>query len=248
MNQTEQNHQQSTGKTGPANGSGCPEPVQAKPGLSRRMLLRFYDYRQSHKEHPFLALALAALVLLVGFVANDAYTSAKGLIWKDTGQLADLAKQQKQEFAALKTQLSQIGSSIGEDDRAAFRSVRNAVESIENTNAGLIQQLVLAKHENETLRKVSQQTAGVSGGYDFILTEGSGVRLDATTVLGVRYVQSRDVSVSLTSAAAAEPVNESLASGQSLAYRSASGQACKVSLLSINDADIGTASFAVGCT
>ncbi|CAN5311432.1 hypothetical protein BH11PSE14_BH11PSE14_03870 [soil metagenome] len=248
MTQNKLRHPLSPTKSGPADGGNVPEDAQAKFGWTRRQLVKFFDYRESHKKHPFLALTLAAFVLLVGFIANDVYIRAKGMIWKGTDHLAELAKEQKQAFAELKNQLGQLSSSINADDRAAFRSVRNAVDAMENTNVGLIQQLVLAKQENETLRKVSQQTAGVSGGYDFILTEGSGIRLDATTVLGVNRVSPTWATVNLTSASAAEPVRKDLQNGESLAYRSASGKACKVSLLSTNSADVGSASFAIGCT
>lgn len=248
MKQVEQKDPQTIGQPGFTEVSSGPEPGQAKPGWIRSRLMRFYEYRQSHKEHPFLAMTLAGLVLLVGFVSNDAYTSLKGLIWKKTDHLTELAEEQRKAFADLRADLGQISSSISEGDRAAFRSVRSAVEAIENTNAGLIQQLVLAKQENETLRKASQQAVGVSGGYDFILAERSGVRLDATTVLGVTNVAGGYVGVNLTSAKSEKSVRESLQSGESIAYSSASGQACKVSLLSVNNADIGTASFAIGCT
>ena len=100
----------------------------------------------------------------------------------------------------------------------------------------------------QTLRNVAQRTAGVSGGYDFILAEGNGVRIDDSTVLGVSSVHNGYAIVNLTSASSDRAVKESLRNGESVAYVSAKGQACKLSLLSINNADVGTASFAVGCT
>lgn len=233
----------------PAADAGNAPPDAVRKGLFKRMLLRFYDYRDSHREHPYLALVLAGFVLLVGFIANDAYTSVKGYIWKGEDHLATLAKEQKEAFADLKENLGQLRASIGNDgDRTLFSSVQNAVESMANTNAGLIQQLALSKRENAALSKASQQKGGVSGGYDFILAEDTGIRLDATTVLGMQTVNPNFVHVSLTALGAPEAVDETLRSGQSLAYQNASGQSCKVSLLSINDAEVGSASFANGCS
>ena len=123
--------------------------------------------------------ALAWILLAVaGFLLNDAYSWARDKAMDKPDYLQELARDQEQQFKALKDSLGKISSSIDSGDRAAFKQVKDAVSAMGDTNASLIQQLVLAKQENETLRRIAGDKAGVSGGYDFILAEGSGIRVD----------------------------------------------------------------------
>lgn len=192
--------------------------------------------------------AVWVLLAVLGFLLNDAYSAARDWATNKPNYLTALAEQQDKEFAALKDSLNQISNSISSSDREAFRQVRDVVTSIEKTNAGLIQQLALAKQENETLRKITSQDAGVSGGYDIILTEGAGLRIDATTTLGLTHVGATGVHINLTSAGVDQARTVALAPGASLAYQNASGNPCKLSLLSFKDGTGGSASFAMGCT
>lgn len=138
-------------------------------------------------------------------------------------------------------------SAINSGDRAAFASVKSAIRSIERSNAELIQQLVLAKQESDTLRSLAEQRTGIAGGYDFILTENGGIRLDRATTFGIGYVTRDYVRANLSSVGGPDAKSVELNSGQSLAFQGADQRQCKVSLLSIHQADIGTASFAVNC-
>ena len=133
-------------------------------------------------------------------------------------------------------------------DREAFKEVRNTLRTIEQSNSGLIRQLVLAKQENETLRRVAGEQAGISGGYDFMLTENTGIRIDDSTVVGVQDVGSTMVQVNLASAGNDRGQSRWLNAGESLAYTSARGQSCKVSLLSFQRGQPGVAAFANNCT
>ena len=159
--------------------------------------------------------------------------------------LAQLAKQQDKDFADIKSSLQHIGSSIASGDRKALADVRNAVDDIERTNRGLVHQLALAKRENDTLRTAAE-SKGVSGGYDFILAEGGGFRIDPATVIGLQSVDPRGVRIGLSSSSS-DAGKQFLRSGDSLAFKNDAGRDCKVSLLSYENASVGTASFAIHC-
>ena len=184
---------------------------------------------------------------VVGFLLGDAYSAARDWAMDKPDYLQELAKTQKQEFADLRDSLQKIGGTIDNGDRAAFNQVKGAIKSIEQTNASLIQQLVMAKQENETLRTVAGQQAGISGGYDFILSETRGIRIDPATVLGVETVHGGGVWVNLTSGTAEKPLRMHLDPGQFVPYSNARGGACKLSLLSYNNGDPGTATFSNHC-
>ena len=169
---------------------------------------------------------------VVGFLLGDAYSAARDWAMDKPDYLQELTESQKQEFADLRASLRSIGGAIESGDRAAFNQVKGAIDAIEKTNAGLIQQLVVAKQ------------AGISGGYDFILSEKRGIRIDPATVLGVENVTSGGVAVNLTSQAADKPQRMYMDPGEFLAYVNAQGSACKLSLLSFND---GAAAFSNHC-
>jgi hypothetical protein len=188
------------------------------------------------------------LLAVVGFVLNDAYSAARDWATDKPDYLKVLAQKQDKQFDELKDRLGQISGSINSGDREAFRQVKNAVDAIGKTNSGLIQQLVLAKQENEALRKVAGEKAGVSGGYDFMLTRGGGMRIDTSTVLGLNDVAPKGVYASLTSKGQDASRQKYLQVGQSLAYENVDGKSCKVSLVSLNPDSVGAATFVVGCS
>lgn len=222
---------------------------EARQGWVTRQLGDVYTYREALKQNPLKGTFLAIILFALGVAGNEVIDRLKAHFLPPDEFLAQMSENQKQQFEDLKKNLGDIQNSLSNEDRTAFRGVKDAVSAIEKSNSDLIQQLVLAKQENESLQKVSQQKTGISGGYDFILTPGAGVRLDAATVLGVEQI-SRDygVTVNLTSRAEVKTINEALKSGQSIAYQNAKGQSCKVSVLSINSAGSGSASFVVGCS
>jgi hypothetical protein len=206
--------------------------------------------RARRSPRQLLALLLKAatwtVIGVLGFLLNDAYSAVRNWMMDRPDYLQEMAKKQDIEFAEVKEGLARISRSIDNSGSDALNQVRSAVDGIRKTNAGLIQQLVLAKQENETLRLAARQRSGVSGGYDFILSAHSGIRIDGQTVLGLKSVHGTHVYTQLTSAAGNRATQ--LVPGQSIAYRSEKGEDCKVALLSINAASAGTASFALACT
>ena len=220
--------------------------AEPAPGWLERKLSGMYAWRDAVKKHPVWGTGFALGVLLAGIVGSTLVGNAKRWYFGPDEFLVQMAESQKQEFAALKENLGKLRGSISSDDRAAFNSVQSAVKSLEGANTQLISQLTLAKRENDALRTASEHAGRVSGGYDFLLSENGGMRLDAQNVLGLSSVASYFVAVSLTSVSG-ETISEDLRSGQSIPFRNAKGQSCRVSLLSIQDSDPGTASFALGC-
>ena len=110
-----------------------------------------------------------------------------------------------------------------------------------------IQKFALAKRENDTLRNAVREKTGMEGGSDFIVGEASSWRIDPETSIGLESVYARQVFINLTSRDAETSVRKSLSSGESIAYTSAAGEACKITLHTINDAEPGSASFSRGC-
>ena len=191
-------------------------------------------------------IGLAVLAVL-GWVAQDMYGAARDYMLGPDEFLVQLAETQKKEFADLKVGLSQLRGGSSSEERAALKNVQEGVASLERNNRDLLAKLTLAKRENETLSQAAASRGGAQGGYDLLLSEGQGLRLDDRNVLGVRRIGSASVDVSLSSLDEAQPRNANLRSGQSLAYRNAAGRDCQVSLLSLDPTGKGAASFARNC-
>lgn len=223
------------GSTGPAVAATATVPDSSSPVAGNA----------KKKKFGFLEAGKWLLLAVAGFLLGDAYNAARDWAMDKPDYLKELAESQKKEFADLHKSLGQIE---GPGDRAAVRQVQGAVKAIEQTNAGLIQQLVLARRENDTLRKVAGDKAGVSGGYDFMLSSTGGIRIDPATVLGLDRVSGNGTYINLTASGQERSVSKFLSVGESVAYVDAQGRACKVTLVSFNNASPGAASFVNGCS
>lgn len=229
--------------------SGSPQapvaaPVVKRQGWLTRKLAGFYRTRDTIKAHPFWGTLFAFLAVILGAMVHEGYDYAKERIFGPDYYLVQMRNEQKQGFAQLQENLNKLGGSLDSQDREALASVKDSVRGLAANNAKLLDQLVIAKRENDNLRKIAAQRGGVAGGYDFILAADSGVRIDPTTVFGLQWVGNGAVNVNLSSKGMDKQTE--LSSGQSIAYTNARGRACKVSVLDIDSAAT-SASFAVDC-
>src|SRR3546814_3014276 len=100
---------------------------------------------------------------------------------------------------------------------------------------------------NDTLRQAVRNATGMEGGSDFIVGEAGSWQIDPETSIGLVGVASNYVRVNLTSRDSDSSVRKDLSVGEAIAYTSASGQACKIALHTINNARPGSASFSRIC-
>lgn len=221
-------------------------PVKAakKQGWLTRKLAGYYRSRDTVKAHPLWGTLFAIAAMVLGVAAHETYNYAKEKIFGPDQFLVQIRDEQQRNFNKIQDNLTKLRGAIDGKDQQALAEVTSNVKSLESNNGRLIDQLVMAKRENDNLRKIAEQRTGIAGGYDFILATDNGVRIDPTTVFGLRYVNNTAIGVSLSSRDSNESVQ--LASGQSIPYTNAEGHHCKVSLLGF-DSDSKSASFAVGC-
>jgi hypothetical protein len=169
---------------------------------------------------------------VLGFAVNEGLGWARDRALDREDQMGKIAAQQKEEFAALKNSLGKLERNLAASDRQAFSQVRSSLANLQDQNRDLLRMVTLARAENERNRQLAQANTGLNGGYDFILTEGGGLQLDDANALGVTIVQASRVVVNLTGVEKDERVE--LKPGQSVRYRAADGQDCRVSLLSVS--------------
>ena len=203
---------------------------------------------RTFRDHPVWGVVFGLAVFLLAYAGNWGLDKVRDRLFGPDEFLAQIAEDQKKEFAELKDSLGKLGQSLEGGDRQALRAVENAVKTVETANQGLIRQLALAKEENDTLRRVAEQKAGVSGGYDFILSEKQGMRIDKTTVVAFddNYIRNGYISVGLSTKDGSGRHN--LRPGQSLGYISADGSSCRIALLSMRgERGSGAASFTNLC-
>ncbi|HMN33815.1 MAG TPA: hypothetical protein PKE36_00160 [Chiayiivirga sp.] len=222
-------------------------PLQ-RGGLIYRTFAGAGQLVRTFRAHPVWGVVFGLAIFLLAYAGNWGLDKVRDSLFGPDEFLAQIAEDQKKEFAELKDSLGKLGQSLEGSDRQALRAVENAVKTVETANQGLIRQLALAKEENDTLRRVVEQKTGVSGGYDFILSEKQGMRIDKTTAVAFdkNYYSSGYIGVGLSTKDGSGFHN--LRPGQSLGYTSADGSSCRIALLSMRgERGSGAASFTNLC-
>ncbi|KAF1699479.1 hypothetical protein CSC62_00835 [Pseudoxanthomonas jiangsuensis] len=228
---TEQNVKEAAHDQGGKGGDAAPQVRKKEGGLAGK-------FKEAAK---WIVLGVA------GFFLNEGLTWAKDKQLGGDDQLQKIAEQQKTEFAALKESLGKLGQDLAAGDRDNFKKVSSSIASIQAQNRDLIRMIALAREENERTRQLARANSGINGGYDFILTEGRGLQLDAYNAIGLYHVTGSSVTVNMSRAGEENDVRQSLNPGQSVRYRAESGEDCRISLLSLAG-DRETASFSRLCT
>jgi hypothetical protein len=222
------------------------EPKQAQGWLTRQ-LGDFRTWRKTITEHPLKGAVFAIVLFVLGVLGNEAADRVMQNFREPDAFLVQMKDEQKQNFDALKSSLSELRGSLDGNSNAALRNVASAAEALQNTNARLIEEFALAKRENDTLRQAVRNATGMEGGSDFIVGESSSWQIDPQTSIGLTDVGSSYVYVNLTSRDSDSSVRKGLNVGEAIAYTSASGEACKIALHTINNARPGSASFSRIC-
>jgi len=224
------------------------EPKQKqKQGWLTRQLGDFRTWRKTITDHPLKGAVFAIALFVLGVLGNEAADRVMQNFREPDAFLVQMKDEQKQNFDALKTSLSELRGSLDGNGNAALRNVASAAEALKNTNARLIEEFALAKRENDTLRQAVRNATGMEGGSDFIVGENSAWQIDPETSLGLDSVNAGYVTVNLTSRDSDTSVRKNLNAGEAVAYTSASGEACKIALHTINNARPGSASFSRIC-
>ena len=233
-------------QTGTAATTQAATPEQA-PGWLTRQLGDFRTWRTTITAHPLKGAVFAIALFVLGVLGNEAADRVMQNFREPDDFLVQMKDEQKQNFDALRNSLSELKGSLDGSGNAALRNVASAAEALKNTNARLIEEFALAKRENDTLRQAVRDATGMEGGSDFIVGENGSWQIDPETSIGLDGVAASYVAINLTSRDSDTSVRKSLNPGEAIAYTSASGQACKIALHTINNARPGSASFSRIC-
>lgn len=195
-----------------------------------------------------IKVGVFGLVLLVaGWIGQDVYGWARDRIMPPEDEIGELARQQQAGFDALKASLDGLRGAVDGDGKAALREVVAASESLERLNRDVLAKLRFAELENRSLQRNLQAVGGTTGGYDFLLSPGESMRIDAGNVLGLERMSGRTAWVNLSSTTSDRGNQRSaLNAGESVDFRNVQGQACKLSLVTLRDG-VEVASFAIVC-
>ncbi len=194
-----------------------------------------------------LNIAFIVLVALAAWGLAGLYNSWNPRAAAVDQRFVDRQALQRETLRRVRSDLQAVRRALPPAGRADLRRLQDSIRALERHSGGLVQQLALAKRENDALRRRIERGGGPAGGYDFTVAEDAGLRLDDSTVLGVAGVGRDGVRVNLTTAGDNGARGRHLASGQSISYRDADGRACKVSLLGTRVGDVGAAVFGLGC-
>ncbi len=214
-----------------------PAPLKAPLGFFQR-----------NKRNFFFVAGTFVLGFIANAVAGDLYDRYKPWKSSDDEFIDKIIAAQKEEFASLNTNLSQIRDNLPAEGREALQRLERSLAGVERQSAGLVQQLDLARQEIETMRTVTPSRGGVGTGYDFTLAGNTSMDLAPGAVIGLERITSQGARVNLTSEGRTVFNSRHLSSGQSLNFMGAGGKECYVSLLSLRQGAPGAASFKTGCS
>lgn len=193
-------------------------------------------------------MTLMALVFAVGgWIGQDVYGMVRDKLLPGDDPIATLAEQQKAGFDELRASLDGLRGSVDREGAAAFKQVQRATADLQRINEDVLAKLRFAQAENEALARNLQETRGLSGGYDFLLSPQESLRIDAQNVVGLERLTSDGAWVAITSGSSAEAGRRGhIRTGASLPFTNAGGQSCRVTLMSKREG-IGAASFSIIC-
>jgi len=186
-----------------------------------------------------------ALLGVAGFLLSEGLTWLKFKKLGAEDGVAQLAESQKAEFESLRKSLSGISSAIPAANRGELQQIKGSLAKIEGQNQDMVRVIALAREEISRISQLAEARTGVPGAYSFILTENSGMQLDADNTLGVGYINRSAVEVHLSSLGEGGNKRAVLNSGEGIEYRGTDGRACRASVISIGGEQ--AASFAVRC-
>src|SRR3546814_292357 len=138
-------------------------------------------------------------IFVLGVLGNEAIGRVMDKFRDPDQFLVQMKDEQKQNFEALKTSLSELRGSLDSNGNAALQQVASAAEALQNTNVRLVEEFALAKRENDPLRQAVRNATGMEGGSDFIVAEAGSWKIDPETSIGLAGVASNYVRVNLTS-------------------------------------------------
>ncbi len=182
---------------------------------------------------------------IAGFLLSEGLTWFKFKKLGAEDGVAQLAESQRAEFESLRQSLSGISSAIPAANRGELQQIRGSLAKIEGQNQDMVRVIALAREEISRVSQLAEAKTGVPGGYSFILTENSGMQLDADNTLGVGNISRSSVVVHLSSLGNGANMRAVLNSGEGIEYQGAGGRACRASVISIGQEQ--AASFAVRC-
>ena len=225
-----------------ASGKGAVEgkPRRGVGAWTKEKAKRTQDYSAGR-------IAWWVLLVVIGFAINTAL--GKALRWWDGPDefLAKMYAEQTSEFEKLQTGLGELRKELPAGQTSAFDTVQSAVSSLRESNSALMNQLSEAKRRNKRLSENLAAAGSAQGGYDFLLEEGGGIRVDDTTYVGLRSINGFGAAgVNLTSKDDARQQTSWLDPGEAISYEAANGEACKVVVLSI-DRSAETVTFDTTC-
>lgn len=214
----------------PAAAPDAPAPKPARPNMVVRFLHWYWGKREEGERGNPVSRTLVALVLVaLGVAGSEGYQWLRGKVVGPDDYLVGIKDEQQKSFEKLQAGLDALGASIDGGNRDAVSQVKGAVAEIQRLNSSLMARYTLANAENQRLANV----VGVPGGLDIILTEDTGMPLDAQSEVGVRDIRSNGAYVSVTALQGSG--TRFLRSGEAMAYTGADGRNCRLILRSVDD-------------
>lgn len=198
-----------------------------------------------------IAFAFFLISAIAGtFISTGVETFMKSFFpsMDDTTQIIE---NQNKQFNDVKENLAKLQGALSGKDRETFNSLKDSYQSAFKASEVLATSYQILKDENDSLRKVLKKEKGIDGGFDILLPEKQGYKLDSAVTFGNKYYGNAQGSFTLTSKNPEENlIEKNIKVGQGMLFTNENGKKCSLNFLGAKKIEGGSTAvgkFAVQC-
>ena len=178
---------------------------------------------------------ISVLFFIVSAVAGTLISSGVDAAIKKINPSLDdtlqIIENQNKQFDEVRNNLSKLQSSLSGSSSEIFAELKDSYQEAFKTSQLITANYEAVKAENSTLRKLLKKEKGLEGGYDILVSEGDGFRIDTAVSFGVNNVNQplSYAELSLTSKKQEENISDArIHVGERINYTNEKGKQCSL--------------------
>jgi hypothetical protein len=179
----------------------------------------------------FISLLFFVVSAVVGTLISSGVEAAIKKIDPSLDDTLQIIENQNKQFDEVKNNLSKLQSSLSGGNSEIFAELKDSYQEAFKSSQLIAANYEAVKAENSVLRKVLKKEKGLDGGYDILVREGDGYRIDSAASVGVNavYTGANRAILSLTSRKQEENISKQVVNvGERLNYTNEKGKQCSV--------------------
>lgn len=169
--------------------------------------------------------------IVIGFLMNKGLDRVWGEFFPQNDKY-EILKNQNEQFDLVRKNLADLHSSLRGDDRDKFDQLQNTISSAIDGSKKLGLAYKIISDENTHLKAMLKKDRGLSGGFDFLISNNQSFKIDDNNVIGLSGVWSNFAMIALSSVVPSENVGpKNIKVGQGIPYTNDKGKKCVVTYM-----------------